>query len=173
MQWLDPTGYPMMAENEVKIIDDLIEKYKPTTCLEWGSGNSTIYFPKQHPCIVWWDAVEHDHTYLELLGDKIDKTRTKITILPNDNLYVEFPVGKKYDFILVDGKQREACIDMAFKVANKGAIILLHDYTTKEAYPIVKKYSDRIIKLSEGELLQKDGFYAHRGLALFKSLDLS
>ncbi len=68
---------PMMSDKEIDIIDNLIEELKPRTVLEWGSGNSTIYFPKRN-CIEKWLSVEHNGHYVEYLKDKI---LDKVTLL--------------------------------------------------------------------------------------------
>ena len=170
MKILDETGHPMMSDKEIGIIDNLIKKKKPKICLEWGSGNSTIYFPKKHRCIKEWIAIEHNRTYLELLGNKLKKGRNSIVILPNNRQYVDYPrtLGKKFDFILVDGEQRKYCMEIAFEIANKDAIILLHDACREDTDEILKNWQGKVQLLCQGEKLLSSGFYAHRGLALFK-----
>lgn len=171
MQILDPSGYPMMSEEEVNIINYLLRKNKCKRCLEYGSGNSTVYFVKENPFIKEWIAVEHKKDYLELLGDKLLGTSGSIVLVCDDEAYPHYPetLNKKFDFILVDGQQREACLEVAFKVASKGAIILLHDAKRLLSAPILEKYKGKYTFISEGEVFERNGFYAHRGLALFKT----
>ncbi len=171
MQVLDmETWKPMMADKEIKIIDDLIEERKPEFCLEWGSGNSTLYFPEKHECIKSWIAMEHDKTYLELLGEKIS-SKAKILVREANVLdYVLYPeqLNQKFDFILIDGLLRDHCLEEAFKLANPDAIILLHDASRQESAQMMERWKDKVTLLCEGEMMLKTGFYAHRGLALFK-----
>ena len=72
MRGINKLGRPMMSEKEIEIIDRLIEERQPKYCLEWGSGNSTVYFPKKHKCIKSWLSVEHNGHYPEYLKDKIE-----------------------------------------------------------------------------------------------------
>lgn len=165
---IDTSGYPMMSKEEVEIIDKLIEERQPKYCLEWGVGNSTVYFPKKHRCIKLWLSIEHNGHYIDYFKDKVSDNTTMIWI---DNVdKVSYPDcvkmnSEKYDFILIDGNQREECLEVAYKVAKKGAIILLHDSGRQAYKKFIEKYNHK--KLSDGEIPDGKGFYAHRGLTLF------
>jgi len=169
---IDPTGHPMMSQEEVAIIDELIEERKPKVCLEWGSGNSTIYFPKKHECIKSWVSIEDLGGYVKYLSPKMDREKVTLMWVPDNEWYIDCVKhqGKKYDFILVDGVDghREACLDLAItELAKKGAMVLLHDSGREEYQPFIKRHRKKAQKLSEGE--KKIGeYYAHRGLTLFK-----
>lgn len=152
----------MMAEQEVEIIDNLIEKIRPENCLEWGSGNSTYYFPRKHRFIKLWFSVDDDENYLNYIeGDLLENTR--ITLAKDKESYLDCVKERKYDFILIDGSYRMDCLKMAFKVLNKDGVILLHD-SGRVKYDF-SQYKHEI--LYEGERPVKNGFL-HRGLALFK-----
>lgn len=169
MQILDPSGAPMMSNNEIEIINNLLRKNQSKLCLEWGSGNSTVYFPKENPFIEEWMAIEHNKTYLELLEKKLPKN-SYITIVQNDERYEKYPgvIGKKFDFIFIDGMRRSQCVDEAFNLIKPNGIILLHDAFREESKNILIKYKNKYIKLSDGEKFLKTGFFAHRGLIQFK-----
>jgi len=166
MRGIDKTGHPMMSEKEVAIIDKLIEERQPKHCFEWGSGTSTSYFPNKHKCIKSWLSIEHNGHYPEYLKDKINENTT-IVWITNENSYIDCVKqnGEKYDFILVDGLYRENCLEVAHKIAKKGAIILLHDSGRLEYKKFIDKYNYK--KLCDGEIKTEDG-YAHRGLTLFE-----
>jgi predicted O-methyltransferase YrrM len=171
MQILDPSGHPMMSDEEMGIINRLLRENDCERCLEWGSGNSTVWFPKENPFIDRWYSVEHNKTYLELLDSKIDDRRVTIDVFPEKDDYVNAPVsfGGKFDFILVDGQWRPECVDTAFEVANTGAVILLHDCLWEKLAGVMDKYANRVKILAKGEKLMPNGFYNHRGLALFEA----
>mgnify|MGYP006301380719 CR=1 FL=1 len=171
---IDYSGKPMMSDTEIKIIDSLIEKYKPKKCLEWGSGNSSIYFPNKHDCIEKWVSIEHNGHYVNYLKDKVSD---KVEFMWFDNngvnendLYYKgiYNNIKEFDFILIDGIYREKCIDLAVNGMKETAFILLNDSGRKEYQDFIKMYCG--IKISEGEISTGDGFYAHRGLTLFKKI---
>lgn len=159
---------PMMADHEIKIIDDLLEKHKPKLCLEWGSGNSTTYFPK-HKSIELWLAVEHDGHYLDYLQDKCPANVQTLWILPGTSYAdVVQRSNRKFDFILIDGLDRAKCLENGLKVLNKGGIILLHDAGRKAYEGMIKEFKGET--LVEGEIVERDGGFAHRGLAVFYGL---
>ena len=160
----------MMAEHEVKIVNDLLRKYQPETCLEWGSGNSTIYFPKEHEFIKQWVSVEHAGQYNIYLKAKVNLKKVILLWTPNNQWYLDCVKhqGKKYDFVLIDGIHREECLNIAHQITKEGGIILLHDTGRKEYEKFISKYLNREI-LCEGDKPQKDGGFAHRGLTLFQA----
>lgn len=156
------TNKPMMSDKEIKIIDGLLREHQPASCLEWGSGASTVHFSR-HSVIKSWLAIEHNGHYVSYLSDKISP---KVNVIWVDKeWYIDcVKLGKKYDFILIDGEQRELCLKTAFEILKPGGIILLHDSGRFEYQSFINKYPHKI--LSEGEIPDKGGF-AHRGLTLF------
>lgn len=161
----------MMSEQEIEIINDLLRVKQSKNCLEWGSGNSTMYFPRENSFIKKWLAIEHNKTYYELLNDKLP-VNAEIKVVESSNKYIRFPLylDYKFDFILVDGNFRDECMEIAFQVVEKDGIILLHDAFRAGSEKILKRYKGRYKKLSEGEKLLKNGFYAHRGLISFENV---
>lgn len=157
---------PMMSEHEIAIIYGLLSQYQPKLCLEWGSGVSTTVFPK-HKAVKLWLAIEHDGNILDLLHKKFPPNVQTMWIT-NEQDYADCVqrTHQKFDFILIDGLDREKCLQNALKIVSKNGIILLHDAGRKDYQEFIKKHNGEM--LSEGEI--PDGeFYAHRGLALFRS----
>ena len=103
MKILDETGVPMMSNEEVLIINHLLQENNCKVCLEWGSGNSTVYFPKENSCVEKWISVEHNKTYYELLNDKLVKNKAVIIVMPDRQKYVDYPktLGIKFDFVII------------------------------------------------------------------------
>ena len=159
----------MMAEHEVKIINDLIREYKPEICLEWGSGNSTSYFPKEHECIKQWVSVEHDGHYSEYLARRVDLDKVIHIWVPDNAWYVDCVKhqGRRYDFVLIDGLMRDECLRTAHQITREGGIILLHDAGREEYYKFIRRYGNRTV-LCKGEQPNEKGGYDHRGLVLFR-----
>lgn len=119
--------YPFMEDAEVKIIDEILKELRPVNCLEWGSGGSTIYFPTNHNYIKKWLAIEHDREW----ADKLNEYPLPITAnveLKRFPDYFSFPTNQ-YDFILVDGRERTACIRTIIdnNLLSSRGIVLLHD----------------------------------------------
>lgn len=163
---IDSSGKPMMSDREIEYIEAAFEQVQFKYCLEWGSGNSTVYFPEKFKCIQKWVSIEHNGHYVDYLADKI--SNNVINIWADGDWYVDCVKlqKQKYDFILIDGQQRGKCLDVAFQLLNKHGIILLHDSGRQEYQEFIKKYNNRSV-LFEGELPLPTGYFAHRGLTLF------
>jgi predicted O-methyltransferase YrrM len=170
---LDPSGKPMMFDADIAMIDKLIEERKPEVCLEWGAGNSTVYFPKKHDCIKKWVSIEHNGHYFASLKDRINPETTTIRLFDDcevtfDNYINQVKAdGPIYDFILVDGADisRGRCLGVAFELIKPNGIILLHDAFREQYKEYVDQYSH--VNLTQGEPPITNGFPAHQGLMAF------
>lgn len=155
---------PMMAQHEIDWIDQYFIKSKPQVCLEWGSGSSTTYFSK-HQNVTSWLSIEHDGHYVSYLKDKLND-RTHVIWCNDAVFYIDCVklLGRRFDFILIDGLEREACVKTARDLIKEDGIILLHDSGRADLQDIIKLYNGEII--FEGEDPYQ-GHYKHRGLARF------
>lgn len=155
---------PMMSDEEIKIIDDYLTEHRPKHCLEWGSGASTVYFPKNNP-VDSWLSVEHNGHYLDAIQNKCDPSVQTLWILPGAS-YSDCVQrsNRMFDFIFIDGLDRAKCLENSFPILNLGGAIFLHDAGRKEYKEIIQEYRGEM--LTEGEI-PLDGSYAHRGLAVF------
>lgn len=141
---------PMMKQREIRIIEEIILNLKPINVLEWGSGYSTVYFPRFTSEKSNWLAIEHDKKWFKIIEKKVRRATIKF-ISPNDKNYnkkkgdgtyrefrnyIEYPktLKKKYDLIIVDGRAREECLKVAIKLLNKNGVIILHDANRKKYY---------------------------------------
>ncbi len=165
---IDLKGYPMMAEHEVEYIKAFITNNGVKRVLEWGSGNSTIWFPKECPNVERWLSIEHNGHYVNYLKDKVKKEVVELRWRQDDKeIYINAADGEKFDLIIVDGEYREECLAKAFSLLEEHptARVLLHDSGRKEYEAWYQKYNPTIIY--QGEKPVKGGGYAHRGIALF------
>lgn len=152
---------PMMSDLEISIIDELLSDRKH--CLEWGSGGSTIYFPKKHKKLRWL-SVEHNGNWVKKIADDLPDNANVVWV-PEDEWYVDcVKHSRTFDFILIDGLHRERCLEIAKQIIAKDGIILLHDAGRKEYQDFIKKHNGIMLSLGEEPY---EGFYKHRGLAIF------
>ena len=145
------TDLPWMKSKELDILVELLDRLAPVRCLEWGAGASTSYFPARLPGLEHWLSVEHHGPWFEAVRarkrnpavevvfqppDREDyRTRGRDGTLEDFRAYVTLPEarGERYDFILVDGRARAACLEVAFRRADDLGIVVLHD-ANREAY---------------------------------------
>jgi hypothetical protein len=106
---------------------------KQMNIFEYGSGNSTLWYAKHVNSVV---SVEHDKLWFE---------KIKNTMPTNVNIYYEKliygkkystfskNIGRKFDIVIVDGRDRVNCLKSAVSsITNNGVIIL--DDSERENY---------------------------------------
>jgi len=109
-------------------IDFLAERLRSGFDLfEFGSGNSTLYYARLVQSVT---VVEHDR---EWYGAMLQKIPANVTLL-----YQEYSVagaysrtaeqsGKRYDLIVVDGRDRVNCCRNAVPALKDGGVVVLDD----------------------------------------------
>jgi len=144
---------PEMWLNEIRYIEKTLAKLaqnnKLLNILEWGSGNSTTYFPKflrQKGIPFKWIAIEHFIPWHEKvtvmlkedsLSNDVDFFLKNPTYEADKNIqealnldeYINFPstLGIKFNFIWVDGRKRKECLEKASSILAANGVAVLHD----------------------------------------------
>jgi hypothetical protein len=148
---------PMMADREIEYIDNLIKERKLEYCLEWGSGESTIYFPTRHEEIKLWQAVEHQDKWVYFVTKRMNRKNTVIRFKREED-YLN--IYGSWDLILVDGILRNECLSRAQELIKKDGIVLLHDSQRRDYDKGVALYKHKEV-IFEGIV---EGDKSHRGL---------
>jgi predicted O-methyltransferase YrrM len=134
---------PWMKYREIGIMEDLLGSLRPRRALEWGAGYGTSHFSRLLPPYGEWIAVEHDIEWADRIRREAPEN-VRVYAVPSNNdkwdsasgdgsyadfcNYVEFPAQfGDYDFILVDGRAREACLRQARYLLAEGGVVVLHD----------------------------------------------
>ncbi len=142
-----------MQEHQIKIIEHELMHLKKSeiSVLEWGCGGSTVYFTeflKGHGIGYTWISIEHNPEWYAKVSAYLSNNKNVSLYLfdPDSNKgeYVKFPshLGKKYDFILVDGRKRKECLIEAKKLLNQHGVVILHDAQRSRYHGAFKHYSD-------------------------------
>ncbi len=139
---------PFMNEYEIKSVLCCFNLFKNSVkVLEWGSGDSTVYFPSKLLSASTWDSVEHNPEWAA-------RTRALIEGYDNPNIrvhfvgcnkgyqegiddgdfdtfrdYILFPteLGKRFQIILVDGRARAECMQIGWMLLEDKGVMVLHD----------------------------------------------
>jgi len=118
---------------------------KNLSVFEFGSGNSTFFYAKYAALVV---SVEHDKAWFEkIVSTKPANSEMIFCELVRDGDYCRMPLKleKKFDIIIVDGRDRVNCCKQAIDAVSANGVIVLDD-SEREFY-------------SEGiSLLKKEGF---------------
>ncbi|MGF1639092.1 MAG: hypothetical protein ACFCUU_18595, partial [Cyclobacteriaceae bacterium] len=138
---------PWMSQKEQDILLEAIVSLKPKKCLEWGAGFSTLFFTKFLNPDATWQSIEHNKEWYDLMHSKSLPVSVSLFHVAPDNAdydikisdgtykdfksYVEKPKGK-FDFILIDGRARSACLKKAFELINDNGLVVMHDANRKK-----------------------------------------
>lgn len=139
--------YPFIAFIEGRIHNQL-------TIFEYGSGDSTLWFAKRVQSI---DAVEHHFEWYTYVNSKKTNNMTlKHVELDYDGNYARaiHLSGKLYDIVIVDGRDRNKCMEEACKALTSSGVIIVDN--------------SNILKYETGkDYLKKQGFkqLAFEGMA--------
>lgn len=148
---------PWMKSKELDILTEILIRLNPVHCFEWGSGYSTVYFPKILPDLKGWYSIEHNKDWYEEIAKKINDPRIHLEYIAPDNYdtsqsferysqkmegnyqefktYIEYPesLGVKFDFIFIDGRARAECLKKAYDLIDDQGVVILHD-ANRETY---------------------------------------
>jgi predicted O-methyltransferase YrrM len=136
-----PLRKPWMKYREIRIMEELLGTLRPMRALEWGVGYGTSHFSALLPSGSEWIAVEHDEEWAERIRREVPENVRVHTVPPEEEWarngdgsygdfreYVEYPARfGEFDFILVDGRAREACLRQARYLLAEGGVVVLHD----------------------------------------------
>lgn len=127
--------------------------------LEFGSGNSTLYWASKVKQVV---AVEHHPVW-------IDYIRKQFAGIPNiqlltagdDDGYETAPIAlnKKFELIVVDGIRRIECARCALELLSEDGCILFDDTQMsdhKDVFEIMKQYGFKALRISGAKPIQND-----------------
>lgn len=121
---------PWLTEGAIREIDHRLAFIENPRIFEFGMGVSTLYYVNR-PGLGHLTSVEHDLNWFSgIVGLVPDEKKDKFTpILRERPYYGELPSPwvstPKYDMILIDGRDRSACLDRAsLSIKDRGFIVL-------------------------------------------------
>lgn len=135
---------PWMKYREICILEDLLANLRPNRVLEWGAGYGSFHFARLLHPDAEWIAIEHDARWAQRIQSLKGDPRVRVHSVPPDNSewranhhdgtyedfrnYVDYPENfGPYDFILVDGRAREACLEKTWSLLTPDGVVVLHD----------------------------------------------
>jgi predicted O-methyltransferase YrrM len=138
---------PWMRPYEEDLLRELLSALRPSRCLEWGGGLSTLQFPALLAADARWTAIEHDTGWARQLATMISRPGVSVKHVPanaasvtGDGTDAEFAdyldaakADAPYDFIFIDGRARAACVTRAYDLLTPTGIVVLHD-ANRDAY---------------------------------------
>lgn len=156
---------PFMGVGEIECIKSYLDK--DDIMFEWGSGGSTLYFPKYVKQYISVESLKHWYEVVLAKVKSLDIKNVQIMLrtsnipIPYDvrpeewkkewfTLYLDAigAIGlKTYDKILVDGETRARgfCAEKAKDYMSENSVLFIHDYYNRyNEVSWVEKYFDII-----------------------------
>lgn len=131
------------------------------TIFEYGSGNSTLFFASIVKEVY---SVEHNKSWYYYLKYKLPQNcHLQFIALEYDGKYSIAPqlTNKKFDIVIVDGRDRVNCMKQSIQSLNDGGVIILDDSERDYYAPGIKFLLDNGFK--------KIDFYGIRPTHLLKA----
>lgn len=121
----DGEPLPWMNYSIIKLLEDRLKS--DISVFEYGSGFSTLFFAKRVGSI---DSIEFNADWYEQIKSSLPKNAT-ITFVEKDidGNYCRsiFRMGKKYDLLVIDGRDRVNCFKQGLNFLTESGVILLDD----------------------------------------------
>lgn len=153
---------PLMFEHEYKFIEKYLNKND--TFLEYGSGNSTLYFSGLVKKVI---SIEHDLDWINMIQKTIDAYSIDnvelIHVAANSpdpipcryeqfKDYIEYSntIKEPITKVLIDGRARKYCAKAIIDIIDFDTIVFIHDFN-REDYQKVLKYYEPVEILTEGQ----------------------
>jgi len=159
------------GEDYLSEIDRIIRSHvppAPINALEWGMGHTTLFLAehREHYGLAGLVSIDHDRDYLErvvaqlpawsgllaLHGDLMGPKRSDRDPEPN-YATLALTLGRRFDFIYIDGRRRLECALVATQICTPGGIVVLHDYRRRR-YDLVKVLYDVVEEGSQFRVMR-------------------
>ncbi len=139
----DDNPLPWVTYSFIDFISDRLNKTMDV--FEFGSGNSTLWYASKVNTVT---SVEHDNTWFRKIKKSMPKNvNINYKVLIYDGEYSKFDkaLDRKFDIVIVDGRDRVNCMKNAINAIEEKGVIILDDSERKS-------YNDGI------EFLEDQGF---------------
>jgi hypothetical protein len=133
----------------------MIQRYlKPChVMLEWGAGGSTLFYSQ---FVQAYFSIEHDPKWFQSVAKELQRlcmaqvklyhkpvVRSALSRRESFRAYIDLPRSfeRKFDRILIDGRERVACAEVAYDLIAEDGVLFVHDYVSRPRYaPIEQKW---------------------------------
>lgn len=133
---------PFMTFSEINHLLQILRRLEPSNCLEYGSGYSSLFFPRFMKKFTIWHSIEHHTKWAQTIISRNKRKNVQIflcAVTPPDfsdgsydtfKPYILYPHNlgiKSYDFVLIDGRARSSCMKEAHSLITPDGLVVLHD----------------------------------------------
>lgn len=151
-------GLPRQSLTEIRLICRALAQ-PHIRVFEWGLGASTIWYTRRLRAGAEWHGVDHHHGWLDYVTARVDPARVHLRCvqfqwepryLPEAEPYITAPlaVGGQFDVLLIDGRFRRRCLDVAMQVVRPGGLVLLCEAHRPYYQCGIAKHGGRMLQTS-------------------------
>ncbi len=128
--------------------------YSQKKVFEFGVGYSSLYWAKRAKSVI---SIEDNQEYYKRWTTEFNEDNLEIKWRDEGNAYEDaiFEDEEKYDVIIIDGKRRAECAEVAVKKISDNGFIILDD---ADRINVSHEYVNAVEALKKGNFLQVD-FY--------------
>jgi len=123
---------PWMTYPFISFMEDREALLPDLSCFEWGCGNSTRWWARRAKVV---HAVEHDPRWARIIQGQLPSAAAVIVAETSSAEYVS-AIGRSghgYDIVIVDGRQRAACLKESLVHLTEAGVVVL-DNSYREQY---------------------------------------
>ncbi len=148
-QYIEPVDakgnpIPWMNYAFVEFLDERLSK--DLKMFEYGAGYSSLYFAERVAEVV---SIEYDKAWEAKLRELLkDCSNHQLIVCPVGEEYIKAAQdqSRAFDFILVDGRERVACLEAGIEALSERGVIVLDDSDREEYQAAFKIAADRGFK---------------------------
>lgn len=132
---------PWMTYSIIPILEERLTK--DMKVLEYGSGNSTVFFSSRVQSIV---SVEHDEQWANYVNNTIKPDNCQLLHKSlEDSSYVNIAeeLNKKFDVIVIDGRRRVECCRKSMPYLTEKGIVIFDNFEREKYHEIIKDFEDK------------------------------
>ena len=160
---------PWMCYGMIDFLEDRL--HKGLSIFEYGSGSSTLYFASKVGEVM---SVEYDSKWYDKVQGLIDGTiNAGVHYIDLNGPYVDaievLGKGKKFDLVIVDGRERVACALKAFDFVTENGVVLLDDTHRKHYKDAFDFYKDKGWKALTFSGMKPTGFGTDQSTLFYRS----
>ncbi|CAN5336952.1 hypothetical protein BH11BAC5_BH11BAC5_30010 [soil metagenome] len=104
---------------------------KESVILEWGIGNSTLYFAKRCKEIL---SIEHNQEWFNLITPQLPENAKDYLVEENEYSVFPLSLNRNFDIIIVDGIKRFECLKSAVKILKDGGMLIFDNADRNPEY---------------------------------------
>jgi len=117
--------------------------------LEWGGGHSTLWWAERAASVL---TLETNASWFEYIRRRtLRRTNVELHLCETAEEYITMPLGRSFDWVIIDGDERLACARTALRVIRPHGGILLDDS--------MRYWGNKEPATHIADMLQRSGFW--------------